>query len=416
MAVAQPAALSTRAILLTVLVPFGVGYYFSYLYRTVNAVISPELTREFALTASDLGLLTSAYFFAFAAVQIPLGRMLDRYGPRRVQTVMLSVAALGALLFAVGHSFTVVVLGRALIGVGVSACLMSAVQANALWWPRERLPLVNGLITAFGGFGAISATAPVEALLQVTDWRHIFVGVAVVTFAVAALIFFVVPERRAATGPQASPAEQSAMFRTVLRDGFFWRMTLMFTILHAAFQSYQTLWAGPWLRDVAGLDRVATANILSLVQIGFFIGALTSGIVADRLRKSGIATSTLVAGLIAVFFVVQAFVAAGIPESATIVWFCWGLFGSMQLLSFSVFPQRYPQPIIGRVITVVNLIVFVFAFAFQWGIGLIIDLWPPLPGGGFDPAAHRTAVLVLLAIEVAAWLGFVGPALLRRRR
>ena len=91
--------------------------------------------------------------------------------------------------------------------------LMAAVQANALWWPRERLPLVNGLITAFGGFGAITATVPVEALLQVTDWRHIFAAVALVTFGVAALIWFVVPERRAATGPQASTPPRSPCWR-----------------------------------------------------------------------------------------------------------------------------------------------------------------------------------------------------------
>jgi predicted MFS family arabinose efflux permease len=416
LAVAQPAAHGARAIVLTVLLPFGVGYYFSYLYRTVNAVISPELTREFALSASDLGLLTSAYFLAFAATQIPLGRMLDRYGPRRVQTVLLSVAALGALLFAVGHSFVAVVLGRALIGVGVSACLMASVQANALWWPRERLPLMNALITAFGGFGAISATAPVEALLQVTDWRHIFVAVALATFCVAAMIWFVVPERRAAPGPQASRAEQSAMFRAVMRDGFFWRMTLMFTILHGAFQSYQTLWAAPWLRDVAGLDRIATANVLSLVQIGFFIGAISSGVIADRLRRTGVGTHTLVVGVIVLFFAVQSLIAAGAASAAVVLWFAWGLLGASQLLSFAVFPQRYPHQIIGRVITVVNLLVFVFAFSFQWGVGLIIDLWPPLAEGRFDPAAHRAAVLTLLAIEVAAWLGFVWPTIFRRGR
>ena len=139
-------------LVLTVLVPFGLGYYLSYLYRTMNAVIAPQLVAEIGLSAADLGFLTSVYFITFAAVQLPLGVALDRYGPRRVQAVLLVAAALGGGLFAVGESFAMLSLGRACIGLGVSGCFMAALKANAIWWPRHRLPLFNNITASFGGF------------------------------------------------------------------------------------------------------------------------------------------------------------------------------------------------------------------------------------------------------------------------
>ena len=161
--------------------PFAGGYYLSYLYRSVNAVIAEDLSADVGLSASDLGLLTSAYFVAFAAFQIPLGLLLDRYGARKVHGLLLLLAALGALGFALGDGLLQLWLARALIGLGVAGGLMAALKAITQWFPESRWPVVNGCFLAMGGLGAMSATAPVEALLQVTDWRGIFVGLAAAT-------------------------------------------------------------------------------------------------------------------------------------------------------------------------------------------------------------------------------------------
>src|SRR4051812_14715853 len=125
---------------------FAAGYLLSYLYRTVNAIISPELVRDLALGPSALGLLTSAYFLAFAAMQVPVGIMLDRYGPRRVEPVLLAIAALGAALFALADSITGLTLARAVIGAGVCACLMAPLKAIAAWYPPERQTSYAGWI------------------------------------------------------------------------------------------------------------------------------------------------------------------------------------------------------------------------------------------------------------------------------
>ena len=206
--------------LVRVFLPFALGYFLSYLYRTVNAVIAPDLEAALGLDAADLGLVTSAYFLTFAAFQLPLGILLDRWGPRRVEAALLVFAALGAFVFASADSTKGLVLGRALIGFGVSACLMGAFEAYVLWFPPQRLPLVNGLQMAAGGAGALAATAPVEAALHLTDWRGLFHALSVLTVIVAAVVLLSVP-RRNEEGPAHPLSEQIAGIRDVFADPVF---------------------------------------------------------------------------------------------------------------------------------------------------------------------------------------------------
>ena len=148
-----------RRPILLVFLPFAAGYFLSYFYRTINAVISAELSSSMHLRASDLGLLTAVYFLSFAAMQLPVGIALDRYGPRRVQGVLLLVAAIGAALFGAAQSLLVFIIGRVLIGLGVAAALIAGLKSIRLWSPKERLPLLNGCFIMLGTLGAITATA-----------------------------------------------------------------------------------------------------------------------------------------------------------------------------------------------------------------------------------------------------------------
>jgi MFS family permease len=166
-----------------VLLPFAVGFYLTNLFRTINALISDQLTSDLALGAADLGLLTSVYFLTFAAAQIPIGILLDRYGPRRVESALLVVAAGGAALFGAANGFVPLVLARALIGLGVAAALTAGVKAIVLWFPKERVALVNGYLMMLGTLGAVTATAPAELLLAWTGWRELFDLLALATAA-----------------------------------------------------------------------------------------------------------------------------------------------------------------------------------------------------------------------------------------
>ncbi len=206
-----------------VFLPFVVGYYLSYLFRTINALIAAPLTSELGLGADDLGLLTSVYFLTFGVAQIPIGILLDRYEPRRIQSALLVAAALGAALFAASDSFVLLLLGRALIGLGVAASLTAGLKALVLWFPKERLSLLNGLMIMLGALGAVTATAPAELLLAWIGWRELFGLFAVMTAGCAVAIYLVVPE----IGSVATIASGGARagFRTVYADPRFcaWR-------------------------------------------------------------------------------------------------------------------------------------------------------------------------------------------------
>ena len=231
--------------LLRVFLPFALGYFLSYLYRTVNAIIAPDLVRDIGLDPASLGLLTAVYLLTFGLFQLPLGILLDRFGPRRVEAALLLVAALGAFIFSQATSLTGLITGRALIGLGVSACLMAAFKAFAIWFPPERLPLSNGIQMVSGGLGALAATTPVEAALQFTDWRGVFHAVAVITLIAAAAVFLIVPEKEGSHSGETM-GDQLKGIGSVFSSRFFWRIAPWAITAQAAYLGIFGLWSGPW--------------------------------------------------------------------------------------------------------------------------------------------------------------------------
>jgi sugar phosphate permease len=394
------------ATLLRVFLPFALGYFLSYLYRVVNAVIAPDLVAEIGLDAAQLGLLTSAYFLTFGIFQLPLGMLLDRFGSRRTEAALLLVAALGALVFATADSASGLTLGRALIGLGVSACLMGAFKAFVLWFPKERLPLVNGLQMASGGLGALTGTAPVQAALQITTWRGVFIVLAILTALVALTIFFVVPERREhKTGTRM--AEQFAGIKEIFLSPVFWRIVPWTVTAQATFLSVQSLWMGPWLRDVAGLERATVASYLALVACAMIAGWIIVGFVTVRVGRLGVRPIYVAAlGMSGFMLLLLPFMFEWI-SAALPVCMLFGFFGSTGILPYAVLSQSFAPELAGRVNTGLNLMVFLGAFAAQWGIGAMIDFWPRTASGGYAPAGYQAALGVMFALQAAGMVWFV---------
>ncbi len=392
--------------LVTLFFPFALGYFVSYLFRTVNAVIAPDLTAEIGLSAADLGLLTATYFLTFAACQLPLGILLDHFGPRRVESVLLLLAAAGALLFSQATSLAGLIAGRALIGVGVSACLMAAFKAFAAWLPASRLPLANGIQMVSGGLGALAATTPVQGALQVTDWRGVFTGLAVIALLAALVVFMVVPEPRR-EGTAESFTSQIAGLKTVLGSSSFWRITPWAVTAQAAYLSIQGLWSGPWLRDVAGLERDAVAAMLFWVAIAMMCGYFALGSLAERLARRGIRTSSIATVGMLLFMGIQLLLVIA-PGYATILWLGFGFFGTANILAYALLSQIFPSSLTGRANTALNLLVFVAAFGGQWLIGAIVGTWPVTKAGHYAEGGYQAAFLVLILCQVvtAGWYYF----------
>jgi predicted MFS family arabinose efflux permease len=242
-----------RSLMLRLFLPFAAGYFLSYLYRTVNAVLGPVIAGELALPDNALGLLTSTYFLAFGAAQLPLGMLLDRFGPRRVEAGLLMIAALGAAVFALADGLTGLTLGRALIGLGVSACLMASFKAFVQWFPPERQASLTGWIMASGGLGALAAAKPLEIALGFAGWREIVLALAVVTLLVASALWHFVPDKPGQPAG-AGFAEQLAGVRQIFASRHFWRYAPMGFCFTGGFMAVQGLWASRWMNVMESLD------------------------------------------------------------------------------------------------------------------------------------------------------------------
>jgi MFS family permease len=384
---------------LTVIIflPFAAGYLLSYLFRTVNALVAPDLTAALGLTASDLGLLTSAYFLSFALAQIPLGVMLDRFGPRRVQAVLLLVAAAGSIVFGLGRTTLALAVGRVLIGLGVSGALMAGLKSLAQWFPKERIPLANGFFIMFGGLGAYAAAGPSELLLQMTDWRTLFLLLAAATALAAGLILLVVPEYPS-SGGQSSVRDVVLGLRRVYRSSFFWSIAPASGCAIGAAWSVQGLWAGRWLADVEHLSRPAVVSHLSVMAAALCIGSVVSGIAIDRLKKVGVRPSTTMAGAFALFVLLDLLVVCRAPLPTYVVWAAFGAFASGTVFGYSLLAEHFPKEFAGRANTALNLIHMSVAFGLQAGMGAIVDLWPKA-AGSYPPVAYQAAFALPLVLQ-----------------
>ncbi len=400
---------SPTALLLKVFLPFAAGYFLSYLYRVVNAVISTDLVADIGIGPSALGLLTATYFISFASFQLPLGVLLDRFGPRRTESILLLFAATGAYIFSQAQSLSGLIVGRAFIGFGVSACLMAAFKAYTMWFSRERWPMINGFQMASGGLGALAATSPVEFMLGVTDWRALFLVLSGVTLAVGVLVWCVVPDKQGEAKGE-SLGGQLAGIREIFTSMQFWRVAPLTTMSQAAFLSIQGLWSGPWLRDVAGFDRSASASILFSVAVAMICGFISLGSIAQRLNNRGISVMTTAVACMGAFLLVQGFMIFGPSQYARAMWIFFGFFGTAGIISYAALTQSFKIHLSGRVTTGINLLVFIAAFIAQWAIGAVIELWPIAPDGSYSAPGYTAGFGMILAVQSVSLLWYVYAA------
>ena len=395
--------------------PFGAGYFLSYLYRSINAVIGPPIAREFALGAEDLGLLTSVYFLGFGLFQLPLGVLLDRYGPRRVQCALLLVATSGALIFATAHSFSLLTLGRALVGIGFAGGLMASFKAITIWFPRRRWPLVNGLFMGFGGLGTIAATTPVELALEWgASWRDVFHFLAAVTATVSFLILLAVPAHGSEReGHADSVRETLAGLGLIFRDRLFWRVAPVCIAAMGAGLSIQGLWAGPWLHDVAGLPSNEVARHLLVLNVALTLGMLATGVVADGFARIGVGALGVVGFAASILVLPLVLLILEVHPRGYWVWALFGLFTNLTIVVYPAISAHFTVRYSGRAMTALNLLLFLGAFFSQYLIGAIIDLWPPGPDGGYHPEGYRTAFWLVgfLLVLAVGWLTVPGGML-----
>jgi type IV secretory pathway TrbF-like protein/sugar phosphate permease len=389
-----------------VFLPFAAGYYLSYLFRTVSALIAGPLTSELGLDAAHLGLLTSVYFLSFAAAQIPIGVLLDRYDPRRVQSALLVVASAGAALFAASDRFLLLVIARAMIGFGVAASLTAGLKAVVLWFPRDRIVLVNGCMVMLGALGAVTATAPAERLLDWTGWRGLFELLAAATAVAAGAIFFLVPE----AGTFEAKPNAAASLKTVYADSRFWKLAPLSATCVGSAWALQGLWAASWFSDVDKISRVSVITQLFIMAVAVSLGALLLGAIADRLRLYNVSPQRLLAVIAASSIVAQLALILRLPLPPAVSWSVVAVVGAGTVLSYASLAEYFPKEVAGRANGALNVFHLGWAFVVQYATGLILAQWP-IEGGHYPLIAYQTAFGLNVAIQIAMLLWFELPAI-----
>jgi sugar phosphate permease len=398
----------------TLFASFVAAYFLSQFFRSTNAVIAPNLAREFALSASRLGLMTGLFYAAFAATQLPLGRALDRHGPRLVTPVLMLAAAGGSLVFGTADGFAGLALGRALIGVGMAGVLMGALKAFRQWYPGTEYPAVAGLFVGVGAVGALAAATPLAALTGSVGWRPVFVVAAGLTVLAALSVFFgtrdtpsgaalrggASPGDAQPEGAQPRPTAPGARgaFTSVLTSNALWRMGTMHLFVAGTQFAVQGLWGGPYLYDIGRLSPIEVGNVLLLLSGGMAAGYGASGWVA---RRCGLVRTVTTAMLI---FAATHGVLALRPPLAVIgaAYLVFGISAGFGIMLLTHAGLTFPTHLGGQAMTFVNLMGIGGTFLFQWGIGAILAAYGADGQGHYPPAAYTTAFLLTGAGTVIA--------------
>ena len=390
---------------------FTAAYFLSYFLRSANAVIAGDLARELSLSAAQLGLMTSLFFGTFALAQLPLGPGLDRWGPRLVAPAMMLVAVGGALVFAAAQSFAALALGRALIGFGMAALLPSGFKVVSQWYPPERGATMSGLLVGIGATGALVAATPLAWANARVGWRAVFVAAALVV-ALSALAI-VAWSRSSPPGVALPRVERGQGERgglgAVFTDARFWRIAPLGFFHTGGLLATQSLWAGPYLFDVLGLDPLPAGNFLLLLGLGTTAGYATSGWLCDRF---GVAR--VVAACAGLFALCQLALAARPPLALVApLYALFGYSGGFCIMLMAHARQVFPPGMTGQAVAAVNFFGIGGTFLLQWWMGLIIGLFPAATAGRYQPGAY-TAAFLFTAAGTIMTLAWYLPLALRR--
>ena len=385
-----------------VFLSFAAAYTLSALVRAIIATLSPVLSQEFSLQSRDLGLLAGGYFLGFAATQLPLGTWLDRHGPKRVIVCFLTAAVLGCVVFSFASSFAGLLLGRVLIGMGVSACLMAPLTGFRRWLDAPSLLRANSWMLMSGSLGMLASTLPVQWLLPLVGWRALFWMLAAAIFLAALVIAVAVPTWASATTDRAiSPAG----YAQVWANRYFQKMSPLAFINYGGLVAIQTLWAGPWMIKVAGYTPLQAATGLFYLNATMLLTFWGWGLLNPYLAKRGWHTDRLMTWGVPVSLVV---LAANILGGSATGWLGWTAFcvaSTVISLSQPSVGMAFKPALAGRALSGFNLIIFSGVFTVQWGIGLLVDAFAAL--GLAQIASFQAAFGVFLCCAVAAYAYFL---------
>lgn len=387
-----------------IILPFGIGYLLSFFLRNTNAILAPELSATFSLNATEIGFLTSIFFFLGAIQYIPLAILLDKFGPKKIFIGEIILAIFGCILTSYADNYLTLVIGRALLGFGIGSCLTTALKSVTIWFPSEFWATANGMILFSGSIGAILSTKPLQIFMMHYDWRDIFFIGFVVCIGLLALVIFMMPDKEV----EQPEVKQSNfyVYMQIIKNQNFYTLAPVSALGLASFFSIQGLWANGWMADVAGLSQSEIGIRLLIVAIAMSFGTLGNGAMVDYLSKRGINRAKYLATGLMILFLIQISFALNIDTDGYWQWVLLGLTGNIGVLVHPILNKTYPPGYSARSISTIAVSTFLLVFLIQFSIGYILDIWGPNELGSYPKVAYNYAFGMLVIVEIVffSWM------------
>ncbi|MDW7710209.1 MAG: MFS transporter [Deferrisomatales bacterium] len=396
----------------------AIGYVLVYFHRLCPAVVAVDMMRDLGAGGTLAGLLASAYFYPYAAMQLPAGLLADSWGPRRTITAFSLLAFAGSVLLGLSPSPAGAIFGRVLVGLGVSMLFVATMKVLAEWFRPGEFATMAGILMAMGGLGSLTAATPLAAVSSWIGWRMSFVAVGFLTLGLAALVWLFVRDRpsdlglpspTAGAGPAPAPIPLGQAVAKVLRHGPFWFLAVWFFFELAIFFAFGGLWGGPYLMQVHSLSKAEAGRILSMLAVGMMVGSPLLGWASNRVFRARkpviVLCSAVTLGITAVLYLAT----AAVPVWALYL-LCLGLgisASAVVVIGFTTAKELFPVQMAGTATGLVNLFPFAGGAVFQPILGAVLEAHGTVEGA-FTVAGYQAAFLVLLgcsAVALAASLG-----------
>ena len=382
---------------------FAFAFFISNLLRSITATLSPVLTSEFNLTAGNLGLLAGGYFLGFTCMQIPLGFLLDKHGPKKIVSSFLIIAIVGTTSFALAQNFASLLISRVFIGVGVSACMMGPLTGYRIWFAKKYQQRANSWMLMVANIGFVFSTLPVQVLLPIIGWRWIFIGTTfLITISIFLILLFIpswnhkIEKNENKLEGKLSEIWSNNFFKSLIPLGFF---------NYGGVYAIQTLWAGPWMIRVAGYSPLESATGLFWINLTMLIAFFVWGYFLPKISKYGLNSFKLMKfGLPISYLVLLSIIIKGSNAGS----FLFTIYILTSIVLTVVQPAvglSFPKRLAGKSLTSYNLVIFLGTFIMQWGMGLIIDFSHSM--GKSEILSFQISFFVYFIICVISYLYFI---------
>lgn len=365
--------LLTKNKAIVVFLVFALAYFISTLIRASTATLSPIFSQELGLKAGDLGLLAGGYFLGFAAMQLPNGIFLDKFGPKKIILFFLTIALFSTIAFSKSESFLSLLVSRILIGIGVSVCLMAPLTGYRRWLALDQQQRANAWMLMSGALGMLASTLPIQLLLPEIGWRNIFLILAGLILITIILIILIIPSWEKTETPIENKGLSS--YKTIWTHPYFLSLVPLGFFNYGGLQAIQTLWAGPWMTNVSGYTPIQAAINLFWLNLSMLITFFIWGFINPYFHKKGISTDKIIIAGVPLSFLALGFIIYSGTNVSGLHFALFLIASVFVSLAQPAVGMTFPNAIAGKALSSYNLVLFLGTFTVQWAIGVLIDLF-----------------------------------------